>query len=760
MKTTRLFLVVLSIAVLTIASCQKDLFNFGKGSDVIGFNVNGVVASLATKTAEGDVMLLKPCEGGSGVPYLYVIKTPYDPQGPAVRGTIVTSDNIGTAYGKFTVNAIEAGKTEKYMDNIDVNYEDGKWVIDGKGETYRWIDGVDLSFWAYAPGYTSDSFSITQVGEESMSFDYSFEDLSATTPYTKDLILAYAKQSSGEVHLDFHHALAALAAFVDAEQDPLVKILDCKFDGIYTKGSCVYTPSGISWTGEGEKGGYKAPLAGGSALSQDNPHFAIPQSLESGSVITITVDNCGSEETLSYSLAGTAWDAGYRYIYRLSYNPPVFDAYLTDGESFNAAIKGLTSETIEHVVFVKESDVTTGTEVQKAGTRGKVYANYDSATKTVTVSTPCTNLYANERCVRMFNELNDLVSIDMSSVNTSLVESMAYMFRYCEKLTDLNMSGWDTSNVESMSNMFAYAYKLANINFPAGWNTSNVTNMNGMFAFCESLATLDLSKFNTSEVEDMGSMFYGTGLDSLDVSKFDTRKVKTMYAMFYYSASLKSLDVSNFVTDKVENMAGMFGGCLALDDLKGVENFDTSKVTQMTQMFVGCKVKKLDLSKFDTSKVEELTHLFYECEDLEELNLSGWVTSEAKSMHSLFFRCRSLSTLDLSSFDTRNVEHFQWFLAESGVKNLTLGKDFVFSKAILDAHDAAIVEPDTDPDPDIDPIITDRHVDEPFFNFIDPGTSSYSIWCPTQTYLDIRDSILVKYGKVFNWTWENEDVTP
>ena len=55
-----------------------------------------------------------------------------------------------------------------------------------------------------------------------------------------------------------------------------------------------------------------------------------------------------------------------------------------------------------------------------------------------------------------------------------------------------------------------------------------------MFSECSSLTTLDVSKFDTKNVIDMGGMFYNcSSLTTLDVSKFDTKNVTDMNSMFY-----------------------------------------------------------------------------------------------------------------------------------------------------------------------------------------------------------------------------------
>ena len=82
---------------------------------------------------------------------------------------------------------------------------------------------------------------------------------------------------------------------------------------------------------------------------------------------------------------------------------------------------------------------------------------------------------------------------------------------------------------------------------------------NNAFNNCNSLASLDLRSFNTSNVANMGSMFFGcSSLTSLDLSSFDTSNVREMNGMFSICSSLLSLDVSLFDTSNVANMGWMF----------------------------------------------------------------------------------------------------------------------------------------------------------------------------------------------------------
>ena len=95
-----------------------------------------------------------------------------------------------------------------------------------------------------------------------------------------------------------------------------------------------------------------------------------------------------------------------------------------------------------------------------------------------------------------------------------------------------------------------------------------------------------------------------------------------MESMFKGCKELKSLNLKKFNTTEVLNMELMFGGCHSLKEIKGINNFKTNNVTNFRQMFQECaSLESLDLSNFDTSKVTDMIAMFYKCKSLKNLNL-------------------------------------------------------------------------------------------------------------------------------------------
>ena len=152
------------------------------------------------------------------------------------------------------------------------------------------------------------------------------------------------------------------------------------------------------------------------------------------------------------------------------------------------------------------------------------------------------------------------------------------------------------------SSTHTYQSALSNIDFGDNFNTSNVTDMGLMFFGCSSLTSINLSNFNTSNVTSMGLMFDGcSNLTSLNLSNFNTSNVTDMSLMFDGCSSLTSLNLSNFNTSNVTNMYGMFRGCSNLTSID-LYNFNTANVNDMRYMFYNCtRLTSLNLYNFDMS---------------------------------------------------------------------------------------------------------------------------------------------------------------
>lgn len=229
---------------------------------------------------------------------------------------------------------------------------------------------------------------------------------------------------------------------------------------------------------------------------------------------------------------------------------------------------------------------------------------------------------------------------------------------YCfEGLTKIeHLDYLNTSEVENMGSMFSKCTSLETLDL-SSFNTEKVTNMFEMFVGSTNLRTINLPKgFIGSNVTDLNGMFRGCArLTELDLSGSNAEKVKDMCKMFYGCVALSNLNLSGFKTGSVTDMRYLFSSCQSLESLD-LSGFNTENVSSMVSMFSQCSsLRSLDLSSFNTSKVIDMNLMFYMCTNLESIDLSSFETENLQQMPHMFYSCTKLEKLDLSSFATPNM---------------------------------------------------------------------------------------------------------
>ena len=305
-----------------------------------------------------------------------------------------------------------------------------------------------------------------------------------------------------------------------------------------------------------------------------------------------------------------------------------------------------------------------------------IYLWYDQVQKTIFWWSNADTVYINEDSNHMLANINDnstLVQlIDMRGINTSRMKNAHHMFWTKEGLTKhIDLSEFDTSNLEDVGYMFSTPYETVStaqidpIDF-SHFNTSKVKIMTGMFAGSY-LPSIDIRNFDTRNVVDMRYTFAGLkNVRHLDLHGFDVSKVNNIGAIFSGNPTLVSLNLANWQLDSIHAMDSLFAGMHALTDLN-LTGFTTKNVTDMHHMFTECHaLTTLDLSSFDTSKVTDMNNMFRDNFALKNLNLSSFNTSNVTNMKEMFRHDGVIYPLDVSTFDTRRVTNmdgmFYWTL--------------------------------------------------------------------------------------------------
>ena len=234
------------------------------------------------------------------------------------------------------------------------------------------------------------------------------------------------------------------------------------------------------------------------------------------------------------------------------------------------------------------------------------------------------------------------------------IQNLSYLFRGCDNIISIDLSSFDTSECTNMKYMFGKCFFLKEINL-SNLNTSNVIDMSYMFNGCKKLENIEFpNSFNIQKVEDMSFMFHQCfSLSSIKFpSSFSKNNLKNICYLFAKCYKLTKADLSNLKTENVKDMSFMFDDCVKLETLLiDPDKFITKKVTSMCNMFENCnKLKSIDLTSFDAGNVNFANSMFKECHQLEEIDLSKMKISEKANISHMFNKCESLKKINLSSF--------------------------------------------------------------------------------------------------------------
>ena len=267
--------------------------------------------------------------------------------------------------------------------------------------------------------------------------------------------------------------------------------------------------------------------------------------------------------------------------------------------------------------------------------------------------TPPTGENVNRRVIGPLSGEN-IVKLYYSTVP----ESLKQMFNNVYNVKEIDLSNFDTSNVNDMEDMFNYCHDLEKVNL-TNFVTSKVTKMKGMFEGCKKITSLDLSSFSTSLVTTMKSMFCSCeGLEYLNIKSFDTSSVNDMALMFCDCRKLENIDISSFSSTTNIEMGGMFKYSTNLKSIKFPDK-QKLKTSNMGAMFQDCwALTSLNLSCFDTSSVTSLDYIFDNCRELVSVDLSSFDTSGISNFGNMFSNCEKLESVNLNNFITTSAQNF------------------------------------------------------------------------------------------------------
>ena len=157
-------------------------------------------------------------------------------------------------------------------------------------------------------------------------------------------------------------------------------------------------------------------------------------------------------------------------------------------------------------------------------------------------------------CYKMFADISNIIEIDLSQFNTSLVKNMSYMFENCKSLKFVNLS---------------------NINI------SSLINIENAFRNCKSLKSIDLTNVNISKIPNHEKYFF----------KYIKLKNNNIYTEFNsdktelktFNEQNKEINNNNKIrtlSDNECNLTQIFSGDDCLNNTQLVEEYIIERISK------------------------------------------------------------------------------------------------------------------------------------------------------------------------------------
>ena len=329
-----------------------------------------------------------------------------------------------------------------------------------------------------------------------------------------------------------------------------------------------------------------------------------------------------------------------------------------------------------------------------------------------------------ETCFHMFSECTNLVSVDLSGLDTSQVTDMGCMFAECAALKTVNFQGVDASNVTSMHAMFWKCSSIKSVDL-SGINAARVTDMYGLFQNCLSLESVDISSFTGSAITNAIYSFAGAplmsqvtlpaGLDLTDNTQadfrtspmgahHDSRWVDTAGTVYGSNEEMLWANIGRIsgaetytTTDAAPSPEWtQSGGCEWKIDENGLltvrplPGYGKGALPDWQQDHFGApwneRADEIISARFEQGVVAKTClSLFAYCKNLTSVDFSGLDLSGVTDMHNMFECCTSLISIDLSGWSfSPSVETYCMFESCTSLTNVTLPAGVHMDKSFAD----------------------------------------------------------------------------
>lgn len=234
----------------------------------------------------------------------------------------------------------------------------------------------------------------------------------------------------------------------------------------------------------------------------------------------------------------------------------------------------------------------------------------------------------------------------------SRVTTLDMMFHSAKSLTGAHGNWrWNTSQITNMSSMF-FGAKLFNGDI-THWDVSKVTSFSNMFR-TNTMFNQNISTWNTESAVRFDFMFTGATNFNQPIGNWNTTKVTHFNAMF--TSTKFNQNIGGWDMRSAISLNSMFNGNSVFNNggSDSIKNWNTSEVTDMTVMFAATPFNQ-PIGNWNTAKVTNMSGMFYGNRIFNQ-PLNNWNVARVKNFSSMFYNAFEFNQ-PLNNWQTSNAEN-------------------------------------------------------------------------------------------------------
>lgn len=273
-------------------------------------------------------------------------------------------------------------------------------------------------------------------------------------------------------------------------------------------------------------------------------------------------------------------------------------------------------------------------------------------------------IYANEDCSYMFHS-SDVTKISFGPLDTSNTTNMSNMFGGCEKIKGLNLTSFDTSNVEYMDSIFVHNTGVVAIYVDDSFDVSNVKDKVDMFYRTTSLTGPTGLK--------VGSVDTGTnGFENIANINYKTGWLT--YSEGGHNTLISGPHFNSMIpTGTTELYIGNYKSLIPTDESQWID-FSVAGDNSIVGFLDGTKLYVTSVDGTKMKATNTMYGMFSGNFDLTIIHFSNIDTSTLNYTTNMFNNTLYLEELEIDCFDTSNVISMKsMFYSCKRLKKLDIG---------------------------------------------------------------------------------------